>query len=307
MGAYLPAPDREKEVLAAENFALRYAAGTMQGWRLANEDAFLVELDLGQYSSCFGVFDGHSGGEVAHYATKRLAPVMTANQRFHSGRLEVTLQETFLQLDEELASAEGQKALLRSMRGLDPGTPVDEVNAHSLAGSTACVAVVRNSQLVVASVGDSRAVLAVNGKAVELTVDHKPELPEEKRRIRRAGGSVEDNRVMGTLNLSRSLGDFEYKHNPDLAAEEQMVTAFPDVKSIVLSKDAHFLVLATDGLWDVLSPQECVDYVYARLNKQPLEKALRELLDSCVADDVRLSGGIGCDNITCILVQFKNR
>lgn len=307
MGAYLEAADREKTLVSGESFALRFSAATMRGWRLKNEDAFLAELDLGQYSSCFAVFDGHGGGEVAHYAAKRLTQVMTANERFLSGRLEVTLQETFLQLDEELTSAEGQKALLRYMDQLSPDAPLQVSNAHSLAGSTACVAVIRGTQLVVASVGDSRAVLAVGGKAVELTVDHKPELPEEVRRIRKLGGRIEDGRVMGLLNLSRGLGDFEYKRNPDLAAEEQMVTAFPDVKSVVLSKNAQFLVLGTDGVWDMFSPQECVDFVCERLNKQALEKTLRELMDACVADNWRESGGIGCDNITCILVQLKNR
>lgn len=305
MGAYLPSPNCEKRVTVGETFALRYAAATMQGWRLTNEDAYLVELDLSQRSSCFGVFDGHSGGEIANYAAANFVKVLTSNQRFHTGRLEVTLQETFLQLDERMTTVEGQQQLVRIMKGLEEGAQVSETNAHSIAGSTACVVVLRGQQVVVASVGDSRAVLAQAGTAVELTVDHKPDLSEEKRRIRRAGGTIEDNRVLGILNLSRGLGDFEYKHNPDLAQEEQMVTAFPDIKSVTLTKDTQFLVLATDGVWDMFSPQECVDFVSARMNKQSLEKTLRELMDACVTGDVRLSGGIGCDNVTCVLIQFK--
>jgi len=307
MGAYLPAPRLEKDLVAGETFELRYAAASMQGWRLTNEDAYLVELDLSQRSSCFGVFDGHSGAEVAQYAARNFTAVLVANQRFHTGRLEVTLQETFLQVDERLNSAEGQKALIRLMKGLEEGVEIEETNAHSIAGAAACVAVIRGQQLVVASAGDSRAVLAQAGKAIELTTDHKPDSAEEKRRIRRAGGTIEDNRVLGILNLSRGFGDFEYKRNQDLAQEEQMVTAFPDIKSVKLTKEAQFLVLGTDGVWDMFSPQECVDFVLARLNKQALEKTLEELLNACVTTDVRLSGGIGCDNVTCTIVQFKAR
>jgi len=67
----------------------------------------------------------------------------------------------------------------------------------------------------VGNAGDSRAVLAVKNEskniAIEMSKDHKPDLPEEKARIEKAGGFVEDNRVENKLNLSRSLGDLEYK------------------------------------------------------------------------------------------------
>lgn len=82
--------------------------------------------------------------------------------------------------------------------------------------------------------GDSRAVYAkkVSDKviAVEMSVDHKPELPEEKQRIEKAGGFVEDNRVKGILNLSRSLGDLEYKNDSSIPLKDQMLTAMPDIR-----------------------------------------------------------------------------
>ena len=82
-------------------------------------------------------------------------------------------------------------------------------------GCTACSAIITQTDIYVGNSGDSRAVLAKkNGDkyiAVEMSIDHKPELPEERRRIEKAGGFVEDNRVKGVLNLSRSLGDLEYK------------------------------------------------------------------------------------------------
>ena len=74
-------------------------------------------------------------------------------------------------------------------------------------GCTACVVLMKNQTLYVANAGDSRTVLAKKGKAVELTVDHKPELESELKRITKAGGSVVDGRVDGNLNLSRAFGD----------------------------------------------------------------------------------------------------
>jgi protein phosphatase 1G len=76
----------------------------------------------------------------------------------------------------------------------------------------------------VGNAGDSRCVLAKKSgdkyNAIELSVDHKPDLPEEKKRIEKAGGFVEENRVRGILNLSRSLGDLEYKSDSALPLKD---------------------------------------------------------------------------------------
>lgn len=78
-------------------------------------------------------------------------------------------------------------------------------------GCTACVVLITENEIYCANAGDSRCVVSKDGRAIEMSVDHKPEMPSEKARIERAGGFVEDNRVKGILNLSRSLGDLEYK------------------------------------------------------------------------------------------------
>lgn len=124
-----------------------------------------------------------------------------------------------------------------------------------------------------ANAGDSRAVLALKKgdkyQAVELSVDHKPELPEERQRIEKAGGFVEDNRVKGILNLSRSLGDLEYKSDSSLALKDQMITAMPDVRVHKLAPgETNFLILACDGIWDCLTSQEAVECVGDLLKKK---------------------------------------
>jgi serine/threonine protein phosphatase PrpC len=88
---------------------------------------------------------------------------------------------------------------------------------------------------------------------VPLSEDHKPDNLDEKKRILAAGGFVEDNRVNGSLNLSRSLGDFEYKSNEKKSYKEQMVTSLPEVTKVERTDKDQFLVLACDGIWDCLS------------------------------------------------------
>ena len=128
------------------------------------------------------------------------------------------------------------------------------------AGCTACSAIITPTEIICGNSGDSRAVLArksstPGGKflAVELSEDHKPELPSERQRIEKAGGFVEDNRVKGVLNLSRSLGDLEYKQDATLSFEDQMITAVPEIKKQKLGSDAAFLIIACDGIWDCLT------------------------------------------------------
>lgn len=124
-------------------------------------------------------------------------------------------------------------------------------------GCTANSAIITPTEIIVGNSGDSRSVLGVrNGdklQAIELSEDHKPELPRERARIEKAGGFVEDNRVRGVLNLSRSLGDLEYKSDNSISLADQMITALPEVKSIKITAGTSFLILACDGIWDCLT------------------------------------------------------
>ena len=89
-----------------------------------------------------------------------------------------------------------------------------------------------------------------------MSYDHKPEDRIERERIYNAGASIIDGRVNGNINLSRAIGDLEYKENASLPPEQQAVTAFPDIKEVTLQPNDEFIVLACDGIWDVLSNQD---------------------------------------------------
>ncbi|XP_039594215.1 protein phosphatase 1G [Polypterus senegalus] len=207
--------------------------------------------------------------------------------------------------EEEESDWEEEEALMAGGREgeLEPGSD---------SGTTAVVAVIRGNQLIVANAGDSRCVVSENGKAVDMSYDHKPEDEVELARIKNAGGKVTlDGRVNGGLNLSRAIGDHFYKRNKNLPPDEQMISALPDVKVLTLTDTHDFMVIACDGIWNVMSSQEVVDFISERLLKEKkketsLSSIVEELLDQCLAPDTS-GDGTGCDNMTCIIVRFLKK
>uniref|UniRef100_A0A2K5N495 protein-serine/threonine phosphatase n=1 Tax=Cercocebus atys TaxID=9531 RepID=A0A2K5N495_CERAT len=181
-------------------------------------------------------------------------------------------------------------------------------------GTTAVVALIRGKQLIVANAGDSRCVVSEAGKALDMSYDHKPEDEVELARIKNAGGKVTmDGRVNGGLNLSRAIGDHFYKRNKNLPPEEQMISALPDIKVLTLTDDHEFMVIACDGIWNVMSSQEVVDFIQSKISQRDengelrlLSSIVEELLDQCLAPDTS-GDGTGCDNMTCIIICFKPR
>lgn len=133
-------------------------------------------------------------------------------------------------------------------------------------GCTANVIFIEDmKKLYIANAGDSRCVLARGGKAVALSFDHKPDNEEERDRIEKAGSTITEGRVDGNLNLSRSLGDLKYKTNKTLKPEEQPITANPDIKVVDLTPEDDFIIMGCDGIWEIKSNEEMVDYIYDKL------------------------------------------
>lgn len=177
-------------------------------------------------------------------------------------------------------------------------------------GCTAICAIVRKDDILVANAGDSRGVLCRKGEAVELSFDHKPASEIEKTRIEAAGGYLEETpggaRVNGNLNLSRALGDLEYKKRDDLPAEEQIICSTPDVLIRELGPDDEFIILACDGIWDVLSNQEACDFVRPKLLEgMDVSQIGVELLDRCISPDPKETNGLGTDNMTAVIIKFN--
>ncbi|CAF4019297.1 unnamed protein product, partial [Rotaria sordida] len=175
----------------------------------------------------------------------------------------------------------------------------------SSSGCTAVVTLLRDKQLYVANAGDSRCVVCRNGQAIEMSFDHKPEDPKERSRIEKAGYKVTlDGRVSGGLNLSRAIGDHAYKKKSLLSAEEQAITALPDIRTLTLDDQDEFMIIACDGIWNFMSSQDVIEFVRLRLDKKTLSQICEELFMYCLAPNT-CGDGTGCDNMTAIIVKFN--
>ncbi|KKZ61453.1 protein phosphatase [[Emmonsia] crescens] len=234
--------------------------------------------------SFFGVYDGHGGEKVALFAGENVHRIVALQDAFAEGDIEQALKDGFLATD---------RAILE-----------DPKYEEEVSGCTASVAVISKDKIRVANAGDSRSVLGVKGRAKPLSFDHKPQNEGEKARISAAGGFVDYGRVNGNLALSRALGDFEFKKSADLAPEQQIVTAYPDVTTHEITEDDEFLVIACDGIWDCQSSQAVIEFVRRGIAaKQELHRICENMMDNCLASNSE-TGGVGCDNMTMVIIAL---
>merc|ERR1719326_1889403 len=168
-------------------------------------------------------------------------------------------------------------------------------------GCTAIVGLITETHIIVANSGDSRGILFTDGKVEPMSYDHKPFNEIEQTRIEKAGGCVSMRRVNGDLAVSRAFGDYSYKQRSDLKAEEQQVSAEPDIKVVARTNDKDsFLLLCCDGIWDVMSNDEAGVFMKQQLANgwtgMPISKTCESLLDTCLEKGSRdnMSAVVGC-------------
>jgi len=234
-------------------------------FRESMEDEELYMDKFGGRNDCgyFAVFDGHGGREVVEYVTNHLHKHLLALLEEHAFTdCRQCLNEAFLRMDEQIMHFER--------------------SGHS--GCTAVIAlVVQNTLgerwLYVANVGDARAVLNRNGQAVRLSYDHKASDPEEQTRIKNAGFFIMNGRLAGSLAVTRAFGDCELK-------KYGLITE-PYITETRLEPDDTHLILACDGVWDVLSDQEAIDIIKELSEVQRQSYALLySVLDKGTRDNV---------------------
>jgi len=202
------------------------------GRRTQNEDRFhICEVEAGKYLYC-GLFDGAGGTDAADFASKELHRIFEETNKSDSE--EKRLVEAILRADQIFSS-----------------------NPNSFnCGTTATVALVSEKEIIIGNVGDTRGILCQNGLAAQISQDHRPSNPSERKRLEDAGVSFTDDpfgaaRLMGVLNFSRAIGLNLFKqYGLDNQASVERVQI----------KDEHkFLILGTDGIFDVLSRQEVIE------------------------------------------------
>jgi len=298
MGIYLSSPDTRKNSQDGKGNTVQYGASSMQGWRLNMEDAHISEAVFTANSSLFAVFDGHGGAEVAKFCGKYFGQELKNNPKFSKETdIKGALVDTFLKMDQMLLKPE-HKAELMSMKN-EPG------DGDSMAGCTANVVLIHKNVAYCANAGDSRCILwGAERKVVELSTDHKPDLPTEKDRISKAGGFIIEGRVNGNLNLSRALGDLEYKKNPQLQPHEQLISGHPEIEVRTIQSSDNFLVMGCDGIWEIMTMDEICKVAEAGFkNGQKVSQIAETILDKGIAPDT--TNGVGCDNMSCIVIKLN--
>lgn len=320
MGAFLDKPRMEKHSSTGEGNGLRFGLSSMQGWRVEMEDAHTAVIGLPNGLSpwsFFAVYDGHAGSQVARYCCEHLLEHITSNPDFRgvgwggcvvSGVGRVIVGGA-CPGSEEVGGPEHVEPSVESVkRGIRTGfLQIDEhmralserKHGADRSGSTAVGVMISPRHIYFINCGDSRALLSRGGRVHFFTQDHKPSNPGEKERIQNAGGSVMIQRVNGSLAVSRALGDFDYKCVHGKGPTEQLVSPEPEVYEIERSEvDDEFVVLACDGIWDVMTNEELCDFVRSRLLvTEDLESICNEIVDTCLYKGSR-------DNMSVILVCF---
>lgn len=289
MGQTLSEPVVDKYSSESGDDRLIYGASCMQGWRVSMEDAHttILKLEGREKFSYFGVYDGHGGQNVAKYSGEQLHKRIANDEAFKREEFKVAIKNGFLGTDSDLKK--------------DPEFTNDP------SGCTAVTALITpDNRVFVGNAGDSRAIMSVNGEAKALSFDHKPVNRTESSRIVAAGGFVEFGRVNGNLALSRAIGDFEFKQNVNLTPEYQIVTSDPEITEHPITEKDEFIVLACDGIWDCMTSEEVVEFVRQEIAKgSNLSKVCEDLMERCLAPDSEI-GGVGCDNMTVIIVGILN-
>lgn len=253
----------------SQNGKFSYGYASFPGKRSSMEDFYETRIDGvdGEIVGLFGVFDGHGGARAAEYVKQNLFSNLISHPKFISDT-KVAIADAYNHTDSELLKAEN--------------------NQNRDAGSTASTAILVGDRLLVANVGDSRAVICRGGDAIAVSRDHKPDQTDERQRIEDAGGFVMwagTWRVGGVLAVSRAFGDRLLK---------QYVVADPEIQEEKIDSSLEFLILASDGLWDVVTNEEAVAMI------KPIEdpeQAAKSLMQEAFQRG-------SADNITCVVVRF---
>ena len=272
-----------------------------------NQDNFFVYKNLNDENNVLfiGVCDGHGvlGHDVSKYLIKHLpenlnkALKKTNKYINHKETLYKTMKEVFLKTNKDLC-----------------GSPFIDTQ---FSGSTCVTIILTKNEIISGNAGDSRAVMGrcKNGEwiSIELTQDQKPNNPGERERILSHGGRIEaykdengndfgpkrvwiKNEDIPGLAMSRSFGD-------EVAASVGTISE-PEIKNFELTVDDKFIIIASDGIWEFISSQECVNIIKDFYLKKDLKGCLKYLLNESSKRWIKEEEVI--DDITAVLIFFED-
>lgn len=238
------------------------------GYNVLNEEAI----------SFYGVFDGHGGKDAAQFVRDNLPRVIVEDSDFPV-ELEKVITRSFVETDAAFAKTCSLRSSLAS-------------------GTTALTAMIFGRSLLVANAGDCRAILSRCGAAIEMSKDHRPCCAKERRRIESLGGYVDDGYLNGQLGVTRALGDWHLEGLKDEGERGGPLSAEPELKLTTLTKDDEFLIIGSDGIWDVFTNQNAVDFARRKLQEHnDVKLCCKEIVEEAIKRGAT-------DNLTLVMVSF---
>ena len=242
------------------------------------EDFHYIKALLNKKLNCsyFGLFDGHSGKEVGMYLMENMHKIISQELKNNNvenlENMKNVVKNSFEKIDKE----------------------INNQNFKNETGSTGTVLLLfkdNNSKtgksLMCANVGDSKAYLIKKNEIKLITKDHKCNDANEVKRIRDTGGVVFRERVFGTLMLTRSFGDKEMK--------KYGVLSTPDIFSKNIEEDDMFVIIASDGVWDVVEEDEIFKLSQEKISSSDFSKKIIKLAEERDTHD----------NISCIVIKLN--
>ena len=234
-------------------------------YRQSMEDIGILIPDLtNDYKvSLFGIFDGHGGTDVVKFVKSRLPQLIKIylNDLFP---VEIAFKNAFKKVDEELKFFDSEYI-----------------------GTTATLILIKDNKIYCANVGDSKAYIIYDKAYKQISNDHKCTNEDERKRINEIGGKIIKNRVMGQLILTRTLGD--------LYVKQFGVINTPDINVYDINETINYVIIASDGVWDVVDLDTITN----------MGKAGKNVGEFC-KDIVKLALNKGTkDNVSCIVISFK--
>uniref|UniRef100_A0A7S1IRS3 PPM-type phosphatase domain-containing protein n=1 Tax=Eutreptiella gymnastica TaxID=73025 RepID=A0A7S1IRS3_9EUGL len=238
-------------------------------------------------TSFFGVYDGHAGTAAANFLRKNLHRVILRHPKL--------LEEPELAAKEGIAKVEDDFMQYAEEQRLD-------------AGSTLAIVLIIGTDLIVANVGDSEVVLNRKGTPMVLTTIHNMKKNEkEEDRIRKLGGRIHHKRLghpkynpsFFSIAVTRSIGDVFFKTGKFTEGKDSGLIADADTRKVTLTKDDRFVIMGCDGLWDVMTHQQAVDFTEVRVGQG---KTCQTISEELVNEALALGS---TDNITALVITLR--
>lgn len=264
---------------------MEYFVQLLQNHRDSMEDFHLIDENFSLGQSIFGVFDGHGGIEVAKKLKDEMgikfSKILKKNNQLQSEKVSIEncINTLFKTIDEDV------------IKKFHVNIEYESTNFQSL-GSTCTFLylikepITKEITIYSANIGDSRGVIISKSGVSRITYDHKPSDDFENKRVKSSGGAIFGGKVFGQFSLTRAFGNVHLK---------KWVISEPFIKKIHVNENDRFVVIASDGIWDVVSDEECFEISIKYSSSKNL---CEELVNTALS---RWSK----DNISCIAIKLN--